>query len=336
MLQLKNATPFAAKIMLLPDRGGIDTLFTVVKATFTIGESLGIADEQVPIVLADEYHGEPATSGIRAVSDVSIGKLGTDVVINGSAWAPDERPTWQMDVSAVVGPLTKRARVFGDRVWKETPAGGVIEWAAPFVRMPLVWERAFGGTDTTPKGPTAEPRNPAGTGFRAADGAKPIAGMPLPNVEDATALVSSVKDAPPPAGFGAIASHWLPRRAYAGTYDESWMSQRAPYLPDDFDQRFCQVAAPGLVMPGFLQGGESVELLGMTPSGAMRFTLPLVHLRVDYELDRTIEVRRALLDTVIIEPDVTRLMMVWRAALQCDKKVRKIREVRPALEAHAA
>jgi hypothetical protein len=331
MLQLRNQTPFAAQLMLLPDRDGIDTLFTVIKGTFTIGERLGLAAEQLPLTLADEFHGDPMTSSIRVPSDVSIGKVGTDVVINGSAWAPEARPTWQMDVSAVVGPVSKEARVFGDRVWEAGASGATASWVAPFLRMPLAWERAFGGSDVTEKGPAAEPRNPVGAGFRASNGSKPLPGLPLPNIEDPAALISSSKDAPPPMGFGAVASHWLPRRAYAGTYDDAWMKNRAPYLPSDFDLRFGQVAAPGLQAPGFLQGGEVVELHGMTPQGALRFTLPAVRLRVDYRVTPTIEARHPVLDTVIIEPDSSRLVMVWRAGLACDKRVRKIRDVTPTL-----
>jgi hypothetical protein len=331
MLQLKNETPFKAQIMLLPDRSGIDTLYTIVKATFTISESLGLAEEQVSVTLADQYFGEPTSSSIRAASDVSIGKPSTDVVINGSAWARSGTPTWQMDISASVGPVAKTLRVFADRVWDVGSGVASAAWLAPFERMPILWERAFGGRDVTEKGPVMEARNPAGTGFRASDGAKPLAGMPLPNVEDPNAPISSWKDAPAPAGFSAVPSHWVPRRNYAGTYDEAWQKSRAPYLPADFDPRFCQVASVGLVTPQPLAGGEEVVLQGMTPNGLLRFWLPVVRLAVAYRLDAAVENPPAVLDTVIIEPDAARLIMVWRAALACDKKVKTVREVNPTL-----
>jgi hypothetical protein len=37
--------------------------------------------------------------------------------------------------------------------------------------------------------------------------------------------------------------------------------------------------------------------------------------------------RPAALDTVLIEPDAARVSLVWRAALECDKKVLQTREV---------
>jgi hypothetical protein len=331
MLQLKNQTPFVAQIMLLPDRSGIDTLFTVIKATFVLGDSLRLADEQLPITLADEFRAQPASSSIRAPSDVSIGKLGTDVVVNGSAWAPGGTPAWQMDVSVSVGPVSKHARVFADRVWDTSAGVATASWLTPFERMPLLWERAYGGSDVTPKGPTTEPRNPVGAGFRASDGARPVVGLPLPNVENPASLISSWKDAPVPTGFGAVASHWLPRRSYAGTYDDAWMKNRAPYLPADFDLRFCQVASSDLITPAFLEGGELVELRGMTPNGFLQFTLPFVRISVDHRFDNANDVRLATMDTLVIEPDAARLIMVWRSTLPCDKKVRRIREVTPML-----
>lgn len=331
MLQLRNETPFKAQIMLLPDRRGIDTLYTVVKATFTIGQSLGLAEEQVPVTLADEFFGEPTSSSIRAASDVSIGKPSTDVVINGSAWARDGTPTWQMDVSASVGPVAKTVRVFADRVWDVSSGVAAVAWLAPFERLPIVWERAFGGRDMSEKGPFMEARNPAGTGFRVSDGAKPLAGLPLPNVEDPNAPISSWKDSPAPAGLSAVASHWVPRRNYAGTYDDAWQRSRAPYLPADFDPRFCQVASVGLVTPQPLLGGEEVVLTGMTPTGLLRFWLPVVRVAVAYRLDTGVENPPVMLDTVVIEPDAGRLIMVWRAGLACDKKVKTIREVNPTL-----
>src|SRR5690349_10693658 len=139
MLQLNNTTPFAAMPMLFPDAEGIDTMFAVVKGTFVIGDQLALAEEQLPVTLADVHRGDPTKTSIRTPSDVSLQKPGTDVVLIGSAWAPGGQPTWQTDVSVSVGPLSRAVRVFGDRVWR-AGVGASSEWVAPFVQMPLVWE----------------------------------------------------------------------------------------------------------------------------------------------------------------------------------------------------
>lgn len=333
MFQLKNPTALAASLMLLPDMNGIDTLFGVVKGTFTLGPRLTLADEQVPVTMADQHYGDPAKTSIRAPSDVCLGKPGTDVVMVGSAWAPDGRPTWQADVTLAVGARSKTVRVFGDRVWDTSAAGATIAWVAPFIQMPLVWERGFGGTDHTDKGPRAEPRNPVGTGFRAGGGTRPLAGMPLPNIEDPAALITSPGDSPAPTGFAPVAPNWEPRTTFVGTYDDQWQRSRAPYLPADFDPRFFHFAPSALAMPR-LRGDEPVVVDGATPEGSLRFWLPRFSVALTFRRDSGDEVRPCALETVIIEPDERRLVLVWRGALNCDKQALKIREV--AVSANAA
>jgi len=332
MLQVRNGTPFKTGIMMLPDARGVDTLFAVVKGTFALGDRLALADVQVPVVPADQHHDDPAMSSVRVPSDVCLGKPATDVLLLGSAWAPRGTPTAQMDVSLRVGPVAKTVRVFGDRVWEVDAAGARIAPVAPFVRVPLVWERAYGGTSLTEKGPASYARNPVGVGFGAAVGGRPSSGSPLPNIEDPAALIGSWKDAPGPAGFAPLAAHWQPRCSYAGTYDERWQTQRSPYLPDDFDPRFFQLAAPGLIAGSYLQGGEPVEILGASERGAERFVLPALRVMVNYRLGDAAHDRAAVLDTVILEPDVRRVVMVWRASWPCDKKALRVKEVGVAVQ----
>jgi hypothetical protein len=156
-----------------------------------------------------------------------------------------------------------------------------------------------------------------------------LEGIPLPNIEDPAKLIASPGDRPAPMGFGAVAPHWTPRPKYAGTYDETWQKSRAPYLPKDFDPRFLQVAPEDQQVHGYLRGGEPVEIAGATPSGVLRFALPARRVDVVFHLDSGVERRSANLDTVILRPDESRLVLVWRAALPCDKRLLKVREVEP-------
>ena len=51
---------------------------------------------------------------------------------------------------ALAGPgFQKKAVVTGDRQWHDNPRGPVPSMPAPFVSMPLVWDRAFGGSDSS-------------------------------------------------------------------------------------------------------------------------------------------------------------------------------------------
>jgi hypothetical protein len=326
VLQLKNLTPFQAVLIPLADADGIDTVFAIVKATFVLGPRISLAEEQVPVTLVDKHHGEPATSSIRVPSDVHLGKRGTDVLLVGSAIAPGGRPTWQMDVSLRVGSLGKAVRVSGDRAWESGPSGSAVAWIAPFTSVPLVWERAFGGTDSTDKGAVADARNPVGKGFRGSDSVTPLHGLPLPNLEDPSTPITSPRDRPQPAAFAPIAPHWEPRRSYAGTYDDAWQKHRAPYLPRDFNSQFFQLAPTGLASSERLRGSEPIDLRGATPDGVLSFALPTARVRITFRRESGDESRDALLDTVLLDTDAARLIMVWSAALPCDKAVLKVRE----------
>jgi hypothetical protein len=331
MLQFKNTTPLAGAIFLLPDPDGIDTLFTVMKGTFALNGKVTIAEEQVPVALEAQHYGEPGSSSIRVPTDVGLAKPATDVLLVGHAYAPSSRPVAQMDVSLAVGGVRRTVRVVGDRLWRGAPGGVELSYPKPFTRMPLVWERAFGGSDQGAKGPVEDPRNPVGLGFHLADSERPLEGLRAPNLEDPAMLVTSWKDRPMPACFAPVAPHWEPRRSFAGTYDERWQQQRAPFLPVDFDPRFFQLAPLGLVAPKYLLGTEPVEVRGASPSGVLRFQLPGLRVQVTYLLSGTPQVRPANLDLVLIEPDAPRLILVWRAALPCDKKALRISEVRAEL-----
>lgn len=326
MLQLVNRTGLAASVFATSDVGGAETLFTVVKGTFDLRRlddrgTPAPADEQVPVATADEHHDDPETSSIRVPSDFSLGKPATDVLLAGTARAPHGRPLPWMDVGLAAGPVRKAVRVFGDRAWDAGAAAATPP--RPFERMPLVWERAYGGSD----GEHTEERNPVGRGFVAPGTGAPPDGFPLPNLEDPFHPLTSWAQAPPPAAFAPVAPHWLPRRAWAGTYDDAWRDGRAPYLPDDFDPRFFQLAPEGLVASGFLAGGEPVEVRGATPDGPLRFVLPAPGPRVAYRLDRGTETPPARLETVLVEPDAGRVVLVWRAALACDKRLLRVREI---------
>src|SRR6202140_5871817 len=103
----------------LPDRAGIDTPYVVVKATVTLQPRIALAPEQLPPVMADEYYGDPGSTSLKAVSDLHIGKPGTDVLITGHARAP--RPTTEMAVLVSVAEGQTPLGAIGVGGWR--PAG---------------------------------------------------------------------------------------------------------------------------------------------------------------------------------------------------------------------
>ena len=324
MWQVENRTPFAAERGWVRDRRGAEVWLVAVKCTFDIlpDGSTQVSGEQPPPVLVPEHHGEPGRSSLKFESDLVRTKVATDIVVVGHAVAPEGRPVTRMDVGFRVGPVQKVLRVTGDRRWGLTGPGA----PESFLTMPLLYERAFGGVDPKSERPDRDfywP-NPVGTGF--AVSSDNLADTPLPNIEYPDQMLSGRGGRPRPAGFGPVACHWQPRVAFAGTYDDAWMKERQPLVPDDFDDRFFQCVPQDQQASGFLRGGEDVVVRGMTPSGDLRLRLPRVLLGFDTRFyDGSREHHEELhLHTVILDMDTPRVSLVWHSALPCHFKVQKL------------
>jgi len=324
MWQVDNRTPFAVERTWVRDRDGAEVWLVAVKCTFDIKPdgSTVIASEQPPVLRLPQFNGEPGKNSVRYDADLVRTKTTTDVIVVGHAYAPPGRAVTELDVGFRVGPVQKVLRVFGDRIWATSEPSS----PEPFTRMPLVYERAFGGIDTQSATPERdwEWRNPVGTGFAVAR--SHLTGRRLPNIEYPDELIRSRGDRPRPAGFGALGSNWQPRAGFAGTYDDTWMRERQPLLPRDFDDRFFQCAPTDQQSPRFLTGGEPVVLNGLTPSGYLQSSLPQITLRFETRFyDRSREMHAGCnLHSVILEPDYPRLSLVWHTALPCHFKVHKL------------
>ncbi|WP_298438904.1 DUF2169 domain-containing protein [Geobacter sp.] len=310
-----NNTPFSAAPIILTNRHGAETLLVIVKGTWRIGRdgSLAVADEQVLIQFEPRYHGDPGSSSLILDTDVVLEKPGTDCVLIGHAWAP-KVGVGSVDVTFAVGPVRKTVRVFGERIWMKCLGIVSMSRPAPFEKIPLVWERAFGGADTSwpdQGGHEFCPENPVGRGFVARKSKLEIDGMRLPNLEDPACLIRKPADRPRPAGFGPIPPHWQPRAGYAGTYDDHWRKYVSPLHPPDMDLRFHSSAAPGLAT-GHLAGTEQVLVENASKSCRLHFALPGVKPQVTVRIGAAEEELAMALDTVVVEPDEERLVLVWR------------------------
>jgi hypothetical protein len=318
--EVTNKTPFAFEALYLVDEEFRPLCVPLVKATFDIGRDgrLVRAEAQIPPNLGGEHWGEdPETSSYKYEPEVAFVKPATDVVVVGHAHASRKDATEER-VVLHVGDLKKEAIVFGDRVWFR--AAGVVSATKPrpFEKIPLNYERAYGGWDRTHPDPSkhaCEPRNPVGTGFRSSGGFEE--GMRLPNVEDPRALIKSLGDRPAPMGFGFVSPHWKPRAALAGTFGPEWEKNRSPLLPKDFDRRHLNAASAGMVARGYLRGDERVVTMGLTPQGTMSFLLPGlrspdVKVRLADGAAKEVPLN---LDTIIIEPDDHRVVLLWRGNL---------------------
>src|SRR5215510_12122014 len=120
-MELVNSTRMVAGYTMGLEPSGRELLVVVIKGTFQIpknGEPLRLADEQLPLVMADTFTGEPGFSSPVYEVDFVPRKHRCDVLLNGSAYAPDGRPTTRVEVGIRVGGMTKSFAVVGNRHWQ--------------------------------------------------------------------------------------------------------------------------------------------------------------------------------------------------------------------------
>jgi len=321
MWAITNRTPYKAERTWGRYKDGVHEWIIAVKGTFDIKPdgSLQLADEQLDPLEVPKYNGEDGLSSLRYEADLVAPKPTTDVLINGTAYAPKGRPSTKFLVSLRLGNINKSIKVTGDRTWKRGFFGLSPSSVRPVTQVPIIYEHAYGGFDQSnpdPKKQHMDTRNPVGCGLVAKKG------EPLPNFEYPNRNIKKAG----PAGFGALDSFWSPRREFAGTYDKAWEQKRMPLLPLDWDTRSLLCAPADQQAKTHLRGGELVELVNLTPNGLLRFTLPKVYLTFSTRIDKRVEEHRGKLSSVIIEPDQQRLMMVWLSSLQCRTDVDYLEE----------
>ena len=317
MWAIENQTPYSAERTFVRDRDGSEIWLVAVRGTFSIQAdgAVKIAEKQEPVARIPEYLGKPGESSLRCETDLPRSKLGTDVLLNATAYVPRGEKRSEIEVGYRVANLTKTLIVSGNRTWKKSRRGGFEPGESqPFASMPIRYENSFGGMaeNVAADSTTAlADRNPIGVGIVRSEES------PLPNVRYPGTEIGDPFLEKSPAGFGAIASHWMPRRSLAGTYDEKWQKQRQPLLPDDFKDEYFYSAPADQRVDGFLRGGERVDLVNLTPSGKLSFVLPKLAIGCRTSIDGGVEHHRSSLHTVLIEPDEHRLIMVWHSALPC-------------------
>lgn len=332
-MELVNATTMQAGYTqgLRPD--GRELLVVVVKGTFTLprnGEIATLADEQLPLIEADTFTGEPGLSAPLYESDYAPFKPRCDVILNGSAYAPQGKPATKVPVGIKVGRVAKVLDVIGDRNWKAGIGGIGPGVPLPFSKKAITYDVAFGGVDRFSEDPDQHDAfmpNPCGRGFRKGLTTGPIDGTPMPNTEEPGNPVKSPLGRYRPMSFGPVGRGWDPRYKLAGTYDDAWLENVFPFLPADFDERYFQ-CAPEDQQTDCLVGGETVTLVNLTPDGRRSFELPRLDMPVHFLLAdggrRDVDARA---DTLFIEPDNERFAVVWRVHLPLRRNLFEVKQV---------
>ena len=321
-MELVNTTPYVVGCTMGTDKSGLDYILAVVKATFNLpnnGVSV-LSVEQRPLVLADVFSGEPGYSATLVESDFALFKPNCDVLLTGSAYSPNGKPSTSVIVALSVGTVNKSFRVTGFRQWKLGALGAIAPGESThFTKMPFSYDTAFGGIDNfhpDVQKHTSYFENPVGIGYhKELDGAL-VHGAPMPNTEVLGENIRSPIRNYRPMAFGPVGRGWPQRLRYAGTYDEVWQKNKFPFLPDDFDNRYFQ-AAPLDQQIQYIKGGERVVLQNLTENGYCSFCLPRMNLEsvVFYLQTGEFYIAKFAVDSIHFFPDEGVYTMTARASV---------------------
>jgi hypothetical protein len=335
--------------MALPGQtaAGDHVLAVLHKRTYRIvpGARCERADVDFKLLAGDVHYDDPMNTAVKLESDYVPYKLATDVVLNGTAHAPDARAVYQLTASLTVGAATKQVEVIGDRTCTfQDGSAPIFSDPTPFTTMEMRYERAFGGVDiySDPKVPCGYARNHLGKGFAVTNTKRSIDGLALPNLEDPANLLTPDRltighfmyweQLPEPANFGWYLKYWQPRAGMAGVmpadrkFERELRDAYAKLVPadqkemydktglPDMDFRFFNGASPGLVLP-FLAGDEVVRAINLTPDGDLWFELPGDRPRLGLDIGAGVQEPDVVLQTVMIRLDEGVVDLVWRGAV---------------------
>jgi hypothetical protein len=325
-----------ADVAVALDVTGREHLVIVAKATWRIPD-IGQRPRPMqpePLAVADTFYGEPGVSAMRYGSDFCRFKPQCDVLFDACAHSPAGQPVRELVAGWQVGPLKKSLRVRGPRRWHRLMGVNVLGESEPFVSAPLHYGLAFGGTRhyTVGTGNKAQELaeaylpNPVGQGFAGRRTIDQLDKSPAPQLEALKDPVRSPGGKHKAVAFSAVPSHCSPRKEHAGTYDDAWQQNLAPFLPEDFDERFHQCAPLDQQMR-YPKGGEEVALHNLLPGRErLRFHLPLLDrittrvLRTDYSTDTL----QSVVDTLWFETEAQRFSAVWRTSVPLRRRVQEI------------
>lgn len=323
-----------ADVAVALDPAGHEHMVVVAKATWNIpapGQRPRPLKPQ-PLVMADEFYGEPGESALRYGSDFARFKARCDVIFNASAHVAGGKPVKQMDVAVQVGAMKKQVRVSGSRRWFRLLGISTLSPSEPFVCMPLHYGFAYGGSRWFDKGADrlceAHLPNPVGLGFAGRKTVSQIDNEPAPCLEDPSKPVKSPDGQYQPHALSAVARHWSPRRELAGTYDQQWREEVFPLLPGDFDEAHHQVA-PKDQQIDYPKGGELVVLRGVLPQcPSLSFTLPLYPLFAHAKyVDDSLVSEPMKVDTLYFDTEAGTMNAVWRASMPLRRRLQDFKAV---------
>ncbi len=325
-MELVNTTPVQASLTVAavsgyPARFGM----MIAKATYSFDATAPFAIETanpVPLLMIDV----PTPLGLMPRDDLPRADPAFEVIVLGQAHAPRKKPVAQMRVSLRVGATLRELLVTGDRLWQGTGATAVIGPATPFTKMPLTWDRAFGGSadiivDKDSPVTVADQLNRLGKGFDHSKHVEPLRHMltpppgfptfdptrPLPNLEDPAAPIATWDDAPRPVCWATLPMD-------LGLHAQRGMAPKpdADGFPGtEVKPELLHRAHPDWVLP-VPEAGSVVVLDGFTPDDLVAFRLPKLRVIADWIVGEQSGTSELAPQMLVILPEQRQYTLTYR------------------------
>lgn len=221
--------PFSVGSVVWRDAHGKLACTIIAKATYRLvpGEAAPL-DVPLPLQAGDGHWDDDPTKSVHMPSDLAPFKHAAEVVVVGSAFAPEGRVSRVVAARIVVGSVDKTIEAWGPRRFR---IDGTVEEAPQQTRFSLRYEYAAGGPGTN---------NPTGIDTTRSyfGGPTPVPQL-LPLLHEITTPSAHI----PCAGFGPIAATWPSRAGRLGEHDRAWLERPdMSAAPQAFPRRFFQVA----------------------------------------------------------------------------------------------
>ncbi len=344
-MELINTSPVPVKFDLagkIPD-DACSVVFQA-KATFRIEENgRVILEKETPIPLWDED--QLTDLGIKPRDNLPRLDPAFEVMLLGNAYAPDGYPTGEMKVRLAVGDVNQELDVIGERIWQGEGDDARMTQPEAFETMPMVWERAFGGTETVLIDNEAEldvssTLNADGKGFDHIEKARELGVAfecpegypqfepirPLPNLESPGERVQSWSDDPLPLC-------WAPL-----SHSSGMIVERLQRSCDTRGVEFATLNDPEMqhrAHPDWVietpAAGAVVRLEGASPKGLIQFRIPQLRVVADFSNGGKVQVVELHPRSLVLLPEESRFYLTYSATLRFDTREDEKRAIRVRL-----
>ncbi|SFV51298.1 putative exported protein [hydrothermal vent metagenome] len=306
--------------------------------------SLKLDPNQGELFGTDIFYEENMSASVLFESDYIAYKPHADLVVNGFAHSDEPKRYWDCGIKAI-RPLSddnhevlveQNLTVTGERYWRDGFRGWRVSRPQKTTKVALRYENAYGGVvlDPNKEGEYLKyyHQNPIGKGIFHKSLIKQNIAIEAPQIEAKGQFIEQKERDYTPQGLGFIHRSWQPRLALAGTFDNDWLENKHPVMPDDFQESHNNGANPNLQLKdrGYFEVGDIIILENLLKGKSVQaFILPDFHFKAEVHIANEKLASYLDIDTVVVdiradEMSDNAIYISYRKRISASKHTKKI------------